>query len=460
MKKAYQIIFFSFLLFVGQSHCMFSNFIRAAKSSIASPKVSIGVAATKQPTDFKTNLMVPKTIKRSEHVVYKQDREGNVLPLNQKEYEKINKKVIKNYQWPTAIKNPAYNPALDETHVIQKKLDQQFPGVKAMWVPNVLFDAVDYDTWLKRGEDIDQYCSVKATVNNAVIDTLGKDLQKIETADLQVKRNIFKKHIENTIDSSKMNGLVQQCEPDKQKLTNVLHKTVDAEIDLKETDPTKTLFFRGYRNRLDFNRQDAFYVSKDQSESDYAKTMAGENEAGRKANRQTRSVIHQGVALLSFSDRILSNISWGGECPLHYMVKDNRGFAIPVSKEKLMKRTDSSFSLGNDLDDTGNVSFKRRAPFKTGFHYHPRAKAHVSAEDPTMQIQDLSWIAGRDRKDKRVTVHKTQQEARQGYADYFKEVMNNAIPLTEPTADDIKTAKKAWNAAKEGKTFVQFKEEL
>ncbi|QQR62544.1 hypothetical protein IPH67_03935 [bacterium] len=231
-----------------------------------------------------------------------------------------------------------------------------------------------------------------------------------------------------------------------------MHKAIDIEMAVKENYPHKTVFFRGYGEGIDFNAEDSFYVAKKHSESDYAKTMAGENPSGRKFNKNHRFAVsmRKGAALPSFGAKLLSGLwSNGSDCSLEYIAKSKRGFAIPVSKKELMEESNAIFCIGNDLDSS---TAKYRSIGKSGIFFHPRGKAHLSEEKPEIEMQyenlELSWRQPKAdheyfvRDSPRAVIYPTQQEARQGYVDYHEYTLNNAIPLTEPTAKDLKKAKK------------------
>ncbi|QQR54249.1 hypothetical protein IPH25_00280 [bacterium] len=473
MKKIYQITLLSFLLFVSESCCMFSSFLNTVTDRFSKAQASVGSAIKQHVGAAKANLTVPKIMQtgqkisprakavcavggvlaamianakkaKAEHVFYRKGENDEAVPLDKKEYEKV-AEVVDQYQWPTAIRNPDYNPDVDETKVIQEKLDQQFPGVKATWVSDTLFDAVDYVTHLNK--DIAQNYSSKVVVNKAVIDTLGKDLQKIEMLDPQQKKELFKKHVSNQVELS------HYSTTHKNKVIPLLHKTIDVEVDLKYADSSKTLFFRGYTKGIDFNKNDSYDIVTKQSESMYARTLAGENETHKKTNIVPRNIMGKGAASISFGDRMLSNIYYGGECPAYYvaLLNDpqvgNRGFALPISKKSLMINNNQLFALGNDMDDKYSFTLNHtlRPPYKKGSGFHPRAKAHVSDQRQDINAQQYE---GFTRTDNRVMVHQTQQEARQAYADYFKYTLDHAIPLTPETTDDLKKAKKAFSVGK------------
>ncbi|QQR62545.1 hypothetical protein IPH67_03940 [bacterium] len=191
-----------------------------------------------------TAAIVNKKQVKAEHVLYREGKDQNIIPLDENEYNKIAAEVVDQHQWPTAIKNRKYNPDVDETKVIQEKLDQQFPGVKAMWIPDTLFDLVDYAISQKSMVRLFEYQQLsKHFINTEIIHKFSADLQKIETLTWQARTMLFKLMVKKYAQATKeyfqsVRWLSFKDVPSDE----IIDKTIDAEAEYKMNHPAKMLF--------------------------------------------------------------------------------------------------------------------------------------------------------------------------------------------------------------------------
>ena len=414
-------------------------------NSCMSKSISIAAATAAITTGIAMNNKKAK----AQHILYRFNENNEPHAVADKEYASIYKTIIEKYQWPDVIEaspkpNPDYDPSTDETKIIQEKLNQQFPGVKAMWIPDTLFDFIDClkhkskidvakPWWTNFTQKSDDHTKTGGnSVNRALINFLKTYDPHFSNKNTESLKMMYKSIIDSHICPS---FVYNDSETYYDKA--ILKRAIEEEVNLHDASPEKTLFWRAYKKNTDFNEKDTVDIARKNSNADYCKAMAGEIEEYKKTTYVREE---KGAEMLSFGQALLTNMiqRHPGECPYFFYITNrykSRIYALPILKKTILDNTNKfAFVYHKKTANERSIS-------KSDILFHPREKAHVSNEANHINISKSAIFT---RHDPRVQIHETQQQARQAYADAFEYRLKNAIPLTDKTKKDIAIARNAW----------------
>lgn len=363
-------------------------------------------------------------------------------PVSQTQFNEIKAEILRPNEFPTALKNPDYNPDADETKVIQQKLDEKYandlnnklldpfneyslPEAKqshVQWVPDTFYDLFRYQyssdkhdeykvndiihTYIsKHPKKIDETQSAYyARITKPLIDFCAKDI-------MEKNSNFFKGHTQKDFET-------------------VIQNTINTELALHTQNPTNALLYRGNGSHKDFDTHDFYDIGKNEQNAFCIKDNLKES-----------------TEMLSYGISLLSNTKQGcGGSPFFYTF---RTFKDPKNSNNLISRQDLQITVvpKKEFQKTEspwfvNKKYDSHQSFHTyGVKFHPRRKTFTTFENllKNPYVED-----GFKKGDPRIKEYEKVDEACKNYKDAKVYQLFNTVGVTEYTNNKIEEAKSAY----------------
>jgi hypothetical protein len=396
---------------------------------------------------LKNNSTVP-----AGHIIYNVD--GS--PVSESQFNDIKKDILLPNEFPTALKNPDYNPEAIETKVIQKKLDAKssqnmyekcldpfnehylFVEQKtiAKLIPDTLHDLFRY----KYSDNENDEHKINQIIGNYLV----QNPKNKSESDL----NYYARIAEPLINFFSINFMYrnkelfkEHSEEEKEIVKKTVRDTINIELNQYAKHPNHALLYRGNGSLKDFDENDAYDIGR-----------KGKSAQCCKAKTQSNAeMLSYGISLLS--DGIL-----GGSCPFYHAFK--KKFQDKTTKTSVLEPDLQIISIPKKdfIQNKGlwfvNSKYDHHLSFhSTATRFHPRKKAITTTTNLKGQYIEGQFTQG----NKRIQEFKTMNEARDKYAKAKEYHINNTIGVTPYTQSKIEAAKNAYKKGIADRT-IQVKE--
>jgi hypothetical protein len=373
----------------------------------------------------------------SGHIIYNID--GSKITEHQ--FNEIKDQILRPHEFPTALKNPNYNPNEKEIEVIQQELDFKYnhnsvskyfgdpfseyelnwPIKKTVgqWIPQTLHDFFTY-TYSKN--TYDEY-----KVNQKIHNHLLQNPKQINESDVAYFQRIAEPLIEPIYNEIFPSFFLNWQIKKKENMKETIKNTIIIEVSQYEQDSAKVLLYRGKGSPYDFNPKDCYEVGKQEYNASYCKTMASRSFFG------IPLTLSYGLSLLSNSKK-----HYTGECPFKYAFISSDEQAdlqlLPILKKEFMDQK-SLWYVNPDYDYHESIHAE-------GLYFHPRAKGHATQHiiETEPGFHDTYF----SRQDSRFILHQTKYEAFNAYKQLKEYQIQHAIGVTQYTKNMINNGRESF----------------